>query len=144
MDELDSWGSTPRLRHFEFEGTRDPSAWIAVADAIAFQEEIGFDRICTRIGELTSYVRNRLTGLAGLTLATPDHPEMHGAMTAFNLLPGTDAAGLRCGLWDRYHVEAPIVERPDRLLLRVSTHFYNTEDEVDRLAVALTELLRLR
>ena len=41
-DDRDEWGSTPRLRHFEFEGTRDPSAWIAVADAIAFQEEIGF------------------------------------------------------------------------------------------------------
>ena len=34
LDERDEFGSTPRLRHFEFEGTRDPSAWIAVADSI--------------------------------------------------------------------------------------------------------------
>jgi isopenicillin-N epimerase len=32
-------------------------------------------------------------------------------------------------------------ERPDRLLMRASTHFYNTEGEVDRLAEALDVLL---
>ena len=141
LDARDEFGSTPRLRHFEFEGTRDPAAWIAVADAIAFQEAIGFDRIRARIGELAQHVRRRLTGLAGLTLATPEHPDLHGALTAFNLLPGTDAPALRRGLWERFRIEAPIIERPDRLLIRVSTHFYNTEDEVDRLVVALTELL---
>src|SRR5207249_2279102 len=50
-DTPDEWGTTPRLRHFEFEGTRDPCGWIAIPDAIAFQEEIGFDRIRARIGE---------------------------------------------------------------------------------------------
>ncbi len=142
LNECDEWGSTPRIRHFEFEGTRDPCAWIAIADAIGFQEEMGFDPIRTRIGELTRYVRRRMTGLAGLTLATPDHPQLHGAMTAFNLPPATDAAELRRGLWERHRIEAPIVERPDRLLIRVSTHFYNTEEEVDRLAAALPDLLR--
>ncbi len=142
LDERDEWGSTPRVRYFESEGTRDPCGWIAIADAIAFQEEIGFERIRTRIGELTGYVRRRLTGHAGLTLATPAHPEMHGAMTAFNLPAGTDAASLRRDLWDRYHIEAPIIERPDRLMIRVSTHFYNTEEEVDRLVAALSDLLR--
>jgi isopenicillin-N epimerase len=144
LDERDDCGSTPRTRHFEFAGTRDPSAWIAVADAIAFQEELGFDQIRARIGELTRYVRRRLPGLAGLTIATPNHPEMHGAMTAFNLPPDTDAPALRRGLWERFRIEAPIVERPDRLLIRVSTHFYNTEEEVDRLVGALPELLHSR
>ena len=143
LDERDDFGSTPRLRHFEFEGTRDPTAWIAIADAIAFQEEIGFERIRTRIGELTAYARCRLTGLSGLTLATPEHPAMHGALTAFNLPDGIDPAALRRGLWEKYRIEAPIVERPDRLLIRVSTHFYNTEEEVDHLAAALPELLRI-
>jgi isopenicillin-N epimerase len=142
LDDCDEWGSTPRLRHFEFEGTRDPSPWIAVDDAIEFQNEIGFGRIRARIGELTQYVRRRLSGVAGLTLATPDHPELHGAMTAFNLPPDTDAPALRRGLWEGRRIEVPVVERPDRLMVRVSTHFYNTEDEVDRLAEALPDLLR--
>jgi selenocysteine lyase/cysteine desulfurase len=69
---------------------------------------------------------------------------MHGAMTAFRLPPGADAAMLRHRLWDDYRVEAPVIERPEGLLVRASTHFYNTEEEVDRLRQALAALLPLR
>jgi isopenicillin-N epimerase len=47
---------------------------------------------------------------------------------------------LRKELWAR-RVEIPVVERPDRLLLRVSHHFYTTEGEIDRLAEVLREVL---
>jgi isopenicillin-N epimerase len=141
LDERDDRGSTYRIQQFEFEGTRDPSPWIAVSTALDFQAQLNFNRIRGRIGELTKHVRRRLTGLMGLRLATPDHPELHGAMTAFRLPPGVNAVALRQGLWEKFRIEAPIVERPEGLLIRVSTHFYNTEEEVDRLAFALEELL---
>ena len=134
LDEPDEFGSTPRLRLLEFEGTRDVCPWLAVPTAIQFQEEIGVERIRERIGELTRHVRSRLTGLRGLALATPRHPALHGAMTAFRLPPGQDAITLRQGLWEKWRIEAPVIERPEGLLIRASTHFYNTEAEVDRLA----------
>lgn len=140
-DERDEYGSTPGLRTFEFEGTRDPCAWLAVPTAIAFQEKLGRERIHDRIAVLTHYVRERLTGLAGLRLATPADPALQGAMTAFRLPPGTEPAALRRGLWERYRIEVPVVERGEGPLIRVSTHFYNTEEEIDRLAEALAVLL---
>lgn len=142
LEERDEFGSTPRLRRFEFEGTRDPCAWLAVPTALAFQAELGWQRIRARIAELTSHVRRRLANVAGLSPSTPDAPEMYGAMLAFRLPPGIEAAALRRRLWEEFRIEAPIVERPDRLLLRTSTHFYNTEGEVDCLANALPTLLR--
>ena len=45
LDERDEFGSTPRLRLFEFEGTRDPCPWLAIPAAIDFQEELGWERI---------------------------------------------------------------------------------------------------
>ena len=45
LDERDDFGSTPRLRAFEFEGTRDPCPWLAVPSAIDFQASIGWERI---------------------------------------------------------------------------------------------------
>ncbi len=141
LDERDEFGSTPRLRQFEFEGTRDPCPWLAVPAAIDFQAGPGWEAIRGRVGELTAFVRRRLDRLNGLLPATPASPGLCGAMTAFRLPPGTDPAALRAGLWDGHRVEAAVVERPGSLLLRVSTHFYNTEDEVERLAVALGELL---
>jgi isopenicillin-N epimerase len=141
LDERDEFGTTPRLRFFEFEGTRDWCPWLAIPEAIDFQTELGWQRIYSRIAELTRHVRNRLTGLAGLTPNTPDAPGLCGAMVSFRLPSGVEATALRRRLWEEHRIEVPIIERPDCLLLRTSTHFYNTEAEVDRLAEALPDLL---
>ncbi len=133
-DEPDEFGSTPRLRAFEFEGTRDVCPWLTVPTAIDFQTELGFDWIRNRMADLARYTRQKMSWLP---LATPAAPELHGAMTAFELPPGTDAGRLRRHLWEEYRIEAPVIERPDRLLIRASTHFYTTEEEIDRLAEAL-------
>jgi isopenicillin-N epimerase len=139
-DERDEFGSTPRIRRLEFEGTRDLCPWLTVPAAIDFQSEIGLERIRERMRELVRYVRARLTGRCGLRPATPESPKLSGAMMAFELPSRIDPAALRAGLWER-RIELPVIERPDRLLIRTSTHFYNTEDEIDRLAEALQELL---
>lgn len=136
-DERDEWGSTPRLRAFEFEGTRDPCPWLAMPAAIDFQTGLGVERIRERIAELAAHVRRRIN----LPPATPETPGMHAALTAFRLPDGIDPETLRQALWQRYRIEAPVIERPDRTLIRVSTHFYNTVEEVDRLAEALPILL---
>jgi isopenicillin-N epimerase len=139
LDERDEFGSTPRLRFLEFEGTRDCCPWLAVPAAIDFQREIGPERIDARNRALARYVRERL---AFLQPATPEHPERCGYLTAFRLPAFADAGKLRRGLWEQHRIEAPIIERPDGLLIRASTHFYNSETEIDRLADALPALLR--
>src|SRR5262249_1976235 len=100
--------------------------------AIEFQEGLGEDAIRRRNAELVAYTRARLGEEGGLEPATPAHAELHGFMTAFRLPPDTDAARLRRGPWGP-RVWVPVIERPEGLLLRVSTHFYNTEEEIDRL-----------
>jgi len=137
-DERDDFGSTPRLRFLEFEGTRDPCPWLALPAALDFQAGLGGDAIRQRIAALVRHVRRQLGALAP---ATPAHPALHGALTAFRLPGDVDAAILRRRLWQDFRTEAPVIERPDGLLLRVSTHFYNTEAEIDRLAEALAALL---
>jgi isopenicillin-N epimerase len=118
---------------------RDACPWLAVPAALAFQGGLGWDRIRARIAELAGYVRERLTAGPGLVPATPAQPALHGAMTAFRLPAGTDPAALRRHLWEKHRIEAPVIDRPDGFLIRVSTHFYNTAEEVDRLARALAE-----
>jgi isopenicillin-N epimerase len=136
-DARDAYGSTPRTRFLEFEGTRDICPWLAVPAAIDFQSEFGFDAVRARIAELGEYTRRVIGGL-GLPPATS--PVLGGAMTAFELPAGASAPALRKELWAR-RVEIPVIERPDRLLLRVSHHFYTTEAEIDRLAEVLKEVL---
>jgi isopenicillin-N epimerase len=141
-DEQDEFGSTPRLRALEFEGTKDICPWLTVPVAIDFVSGLGLERIRERIAKLADYTRRRLTGLCGLSLATSAEPGLHGALTAFRI-PDTKRHWweIRQRLWRR-GIEIPIIERPGYLLLRVSTHFYNTTDEIDRLAEAFPEALR--
>jgi isopenicillin-N epimerase len=141
FNEPDEFGSTPRLRFYEFEGTRDYCPWLTVPDAIAFQEKLGLAAIRQRNEGLVEYVRALLGDKLGLPSATPRHAELHGFMTAFRLPASVSALHLRRGLWEEFRVEAPVVERPDGLLIRASTHFYNTEAEIDRLGEALGKLV---
>jgi isopenicillin-N epimerase len=139
QDERDEFGTTPRLRALEFEGTRDPCPWLAVPTAIDFQAGLGWERIRDRCAELSAHTRRKITDL-GLRPATPNNPALHGRLTAFLLPDNVNPAVLRNGLWE-HRIEAPVVERPEKLMLRVSTHFYNTEEEIDKLASVLPALL---
>lgn len=144
LDERDDVGSTPRIRFYEFEGTRDICPWLAVPDAIDFQQQLGFEIIRRHNDGLVEYTRARFREISELTLATPIHPDLHGYMTAFRLPARADARAWRTALWERFRIEAPIVERPEGLLLRFSTHFYNTEAEIDRLADAAKAIVAHR
>ncbi len=144
FDERDEFGTTPRLRCYEFEGTRNVCPWLTVPVAFDFQEALGFDPIRQYNAGLVAHVRERLGALPELCPATPEHPELHGYLTAFRLPAAVDAVVWRRELWERYRIEVPLVERPEGLLLRVSTHFYNTREEINRLADAVEWLLRER
>jgi isopenicillin-N epimerase len=135
LDQCDEFGTTPRIRRLEFEGTRDICPWLAVPAAIDFQSRLGFTAIRGRQRELAKHCRARLSRLEP---ATPVNHQLSGALTAFELPNETDPVHLRERLWAA-RVEAPVIERPDRLLIRASTHFYNTEAEIDRLAEVLRE-----
>jgi isopenicillin-N epimerase len=138
-DGPDDAGSTPRLRSLEFEGTRDPCAWLAVPDAIDFQAGLGWEAVRRRVRMLADRTRQRFDGLSGLRLTTPADPRLSGAMTAFWWPPGLDDETLRRQLWER-RIEALINKWPEGLTLRVSTHFYTTEAELERLAEAVPAL----
>src|SRR5262249_51609016 len=140
-DERNDIGSTARIYQLEFEGTRDPCAWLAIPAAIDFQEGLGWENIRQRNAELVCYVRRRIGEDLALPLWTPTHPELHGFLTAFRLPAGVDGPALHKALMQR-RIEAPIVERPYSYLVRVSTHFYNTRAEIDYLAAQLPELVR--
>ena len=86
-------------------------------------------------------VHERFARIPQLSLATPPHPQLHGFLTAYRLPASVDGPTWRKALWERFRIEAPIVERPEGLLLRVSTHFYNTEDEIARIGDAVESLL---
>lgn len=164
-DDQDDFGSTPRIRRLEMEGTRELCPWLTVPAAIDFQagignpsdyddtaapqcgfgwagcESRGFAQIRVRQLELAGYVRLRCTGLAGMKLVTPSNPAMHGPMTAFWVPTDLPADEVRRRLWDA-RIEIPVTDWPDGRIIRLSTNFYNTEAEVDRFVKVAPNLFK--
>jgi selenocysteine lyase/cysteine desulfurase len=64
---------------------------------------------------------------------------MSGPMTAFWLDPATPIDRLREGFWQE-RIAIPLTDWPDGRIIRVSTHFYNTEAEIDRLVGVMARL----
>jgi isopenicillin-N epimerase len=134
-DDQDEFGSTPRIRRLEMEGTRELCPWLTVPEATDFQAKWGHIEIRARQHELSSYVRNRCHGIPGLRLVTPTDQCMHGPMTAFWVPTELAADEVRRRLWEA-RIEIPVTDWPDGRIIRLSTHFYTTEEEVDRFVEA--------
>ena len=129
-DEPDIYGSTRRLRHLEFDGTRDPAPWLAVPAAIEFQAALGWEAVRARQRELGAYCRSVIP-------LSPATPESHAAaMTSFHLPPTRTADEWRAFFWG-HRIEVPVNHTAGRPVVRVSHHFYTTEAEIDRLAAVL-------
>jgi isopenicillin-N epimerase len=130
-----SWGWHERefgKRH-AWQGTRDPAAWLAVPAAIAFQREWGWDGVRARSHALVE----RFVAQSGLSPAASDF----GQMLAVEL-PPCEPEELQRRLSDEHRIEVPCFEHNGRPLLRLSVQGYNSDDDVERLVVALGVIAR--
>ena len=112
---------------------------LATMTALEFQNAIGRDRIEQRVRALAARLRERLREIPEVTLYTSDHPELCCGLTGFTM-EGFDRIAVVNTLWERNRVW---VRETDFGLntVRASTHHFNTEAQVDRLAEGLHDIL---
>jgi len=141
-----SWGrlrpNQPRFWYEEFiwPGTRDPSAYLAVPDAIRFLREVGLERFRSETHEMAKYARRQLSELADVEPLVDDDDQWFASMAQVPL-PAGDARLLQDALWERYSIEVPIIEWKGQRYIRISCHLYTRSEDIDLLARALKHLL---
>jgi isopenicillin-N epimerase len=113
-------------RH-RWQGTRDPSPYLAVPAAIDFMAEHDWPSVRARCHDL----------LASLELPFEPMTDDFVQMRGYALPPGTDGAALKQRLYDQYRVEVPIVETSSGWAMRVSVQAYNDDDDLATLARAV-------
>jgi isopenicillin-N epimerase len=131
------FGSTPWIRQFEMEGTRDITPWRVIHLCCDFHDSIPETAKRNRFQELSQLVRESLDGVGGLRCITPETPQLRAGLTSFIVPLSIDGQRLRQRLWDRHRIEVNLVEVGNVNYFRVSTHVYNCEEEVDALARAI-------
>jgi isopenicillin-N epimerase len=121
------WGDGVAFHQLHrWQGTRDPSAFLAVPAAIDFQAEHDWPRVRERCHALLAAAD------FGLEPLTDDFAQMRGYR-----LPVVDGAAFKRDLYDRHRIEVPVVETSDGWVLRVSVQAYNDQADLDALAAAL-------
>jgi isopenicillin-N epimerase len=157
-------GPTRYRAEFDWQGTLDPTAWLAVGDALRMVGGLlpgGWPEVMTRNRDLTLRARDRLAGVLGLDATLPAPDSMLGSMVALPLpaagplaMAGSgssplDTDPLQRMLIDESRIEVPIYPfpvpaaespAPARRLVRVSSALHNGPDDVDRLVAALAAI----
>jgi isopenicillin-N epimerase len=154
-------GETRFRAEFDWQGTLDPTPWLAAGDALRFVGglvEGGWPAIMGRNRELTLEARGTMAKALVVDVDALAPTSMLGAMVALPL-PETgplamagagssplDTDPLQQVLLDRFRIEVPIGPWPvpaaepreaTRRLIRVSSALHNGADDVGRLADAL-------
>jgi L-cysteine/cystine lyase len=129
------WELLESAQRFELGG-RQTAALAGQAAVLNWLEEtVGYKWLFERIASLSRYTYNALKALPGLTLLTPRPGE--SGLVAFKL-GERDVSEVINYLHDKHNIYIRSI--PTTNSLRVSTGFYNTEEEIDKLVEALLEL----
>jgi isopenicillin-N epimerase len=142
-----SWGYEARAPsgstfqdYFGWTGTSDPSAYLSVPAAIAFQRENGWPEVRAACHQLLLKTSDRISELTGIEPITPDTTTWWTQLRAIPL-PACDAVAVQRRLYDEFQVEVPFVDWNGRQFVRVSVQAYTTPEDVDRLVEGLRQLL---
>ena len=144
-----SWGidHDDWLQEFDWQGTRDPSPWLAAPAGIEFIEQtLGEAAMRAHNHRLACWAAQHLGERWRREWRTPE--AMIGCMVTvplparFDGRNASEAQRLRDALLAEHHVEVPVIARGGRLWARLSLQVYNDESDVQRFADAVDAIAR--
>jgi isopenicillin-N epimerase len=142
-----SWGwesekpsSSTFIDYHEWQGTRDPAAFLAVPEAIHFQEIYRWDDVRRTCHELAYFAQITLSELTGIPPLSS--PELFAQMVSV-ILPDVDVESFQKRLLDEFHIEIPVFKWNKRTIMRVSVQGYNARSDIDQLINAIHQIMTL-
>ncbi len=129
---------------FQWQGTRDITAWLCAPDAIDFMRQFGWDEVRRHNHELAVWAQGMHSRRWQVPASTPADGSMLGSMSTLPLPGGlrerfADSTALQQRLYDVDRIEVPVIEWNDRWWVRVSCQVYNEREQYERLGEAVLE-----
>lgn len=133
------------LTEFDWTGTRDATAQLAIQAALAFHERLGGKALRQRNIALARQAGELLADELGGAHGNAGH-EAAMAMVRLPVETGPftkdRATALRSRLLDEFRTDAPLHAHPSGIWLRVSAHAYNEIGDYEQLAEICRKLVR--
>lgn len=124
---------------FDWQGTRDFSAWLAAPAAIDFFGRFGWDRVRAHNHAMATWSQRFLCENWSATPLSPLDGSMLASMAAVSLPRGVQdrfgsAEALQAKLYDQHRIEIPVIDWKGRWHVRVSCHLHTRPEDVARLS----------
>ena len=129
-------------RRYEVQGTYDLPVRAALGTALDFLNRIGIANIERRLRMLSDYLRNALLDIPRLRLLTSLSHDISSPGSTIFEFDGINAARWRGPLEEEAKLHVDDHDRDGHRGIRISTHYYNTTDELDRCVDKLKEMVR--
>lgn len=124
-------------KRFEF-GTRNLADQGGFGKALDLWQEIGWEHVFAAIEAYTDRMKAALVALPGVILETPlPYAKSAGIVTVS--VPGFTSAGLSASLLEHERILVSSLEH-DTSMIRISTHVFNTDEEIDRLVSGIQRI----
>ena len=132
---------------FDWQGTRDPTAFLAAPAALRFFERFGWNAVRRRNHLLAAWAQSALCGMWGEEPLSPLDGSMLASMAAIRVPEGlarahASAAELQAWLFRVHRIEIPVIEWGGRTHVRVSAHLHTRPSDIERLGAVIAEALR--
>lgn len=134
-------GPSRFIDYHEWQGTRDPSAFLSVPAAIEFQAQHDWAAVRKCSHDLAAETRRQIESLTGLAPICPDSPAWFAQMFTARLPQEIDPPALQKELYEKYRIEVPILQWNQQNFIRASFQGYNSPADGQALVSALGELL---
>jgi selenocysteine lyase/cysteine desulfurase len=123
-------------------GTRSFESDWALAEAFTYQENLGKNAIETRIRYLRQILMGELKQINRLQISSPEDEKLSAGIVSFQV-EGMKVKEVWKALLRREIVTRPVgpLGDPDQAVLRICTHIYNSEQELEQTLEALREIL---
>jgi selenocysteine lyase/cysteine desulfurase len=126
-----------RAAYSDSSGVRNIPGVIGLGAALDYVSELGLARVEAHGLALRNRLHARLQDVHAVQVVSAPPGPLASANLTFRLPDAVPATPLHVKLRERHHLQVKVV--PDTWLngLRISTHLFNTLEEVDRLVAAL-------
>ena len=140
-----SWGkngddpeSSEFLQNFQWQGTRDMSAFLTVPKII----EYFFSKIERSRSKSKKIIQGSIQQFQSVLRTEPisNGNEFLGQMISYPIPKNIDK-DLKKILWKKYRIEIPVFEWNNKKFIRLSIHLYNDQKDIDSLMNALRTIL---
>lgn len=129
------------IRKYEEIGTHPAANYLAISEAIAFQNGIGTDRKTARLVYLREYWMKRLEGFDKVKFNTSRKPGLACGLANVQVT-GVDTGAIGNYLWEKFRILTVPIVHPEFQGLRVTPNVYTTLEELDRFCDVMESIIK--